>query len=202
MKKLLLILPALLLLASCATVNINSHQLTNSPKKYDSLLVVMTTAEDLFYEWNEENYQYVFFGKFNDLDNDAIRKSMSNSLRRQFHPNKLLFVNDFFPIHKPIPFEEFNSTLQKLNFDAILLVHTRAQWLQEDISDGDMIYRPNTDKHVFLIDGQSFDTVWMGKVRGYGSPLNDFQDLYNRFSKNLAMDLHQKGFIEKAFPMF
>lgn len=200
--KTLLSISALILLASCATVNINSHQLTNTPVKYESLLVMMTHAEDLFYEWDEENYQHVFFGKFNDLDNDAQRKSMGNSLRRQFHPNRLLFVNDYFPVHKLISYEDFGSTLQELDFDAILLVHTRAQWLQEDISDGDLILRPNTDKHVFLIDGQSQETVWMGKVRGYGSPMNDFSDIYNRFSKNLAQNLHQQGFIGKAMPMF
>lgn len=202
MRKLLFSVPALLLLASCATVNIHSQKLSQDTNTYKSFLVLQTTAEDIFYEWNEENYQYILFGRFNDLDHDQDRKMLANSLKRFMHPIQLRFANEFFPIHRPIPYEDFMETVEKLDHEGILLVHTREKWVDEEYTDSGRITRPNSEYHVFILDREKMDMVWLGKSRASGAMVNDFQDLYNAFSRELAKDLHLNGLIQKTRPIY
>lgn len=188
-----------MVLASCASVNFNSQKLINQEKTYNSLFVLLTHSDDTFYEWDEDNYQYLFFGKFNDLDHDSDRKMLSNSLKRYLNSVNLTFANQHFPIHKPVPYSEFMEKIGELDFDGMLIVHTREKWVDEEYTDSGRVTRPNSGYHLFLLDKEDLEIAWLARTNVAGTAMHNFQEIYNSFSRELGKEMHQKGLIRRPY---
>lgn len=197
MKRLLLILPLMIVVFSCATIDINSFLLSEPTSQYKEILVLFSNAEEEFYEWNEENYHYTIMGRVNNLDQSRFRQRFMKELQTQLAPTKFQSVESFFPLQKVIQFDEFMSRIEDTNIEAILLVNTRGFWNNELVLDGDVYLQPNAEYHCFLIDKNALENVWMAKVGTYGHSLNTHAGLQNRFISQLGKELYSKNLIAK-----
>ncbi|WP_194775452.1 hypothetical protein [Pararhodonellum marinum] len=197
MKRPIILLPLMLALFSCATIDMNSFMVGEPTSLYSEILVLFTDAEDEFYEWNEENYQYTLMGRINSLDKARLRERLTKEMRSQLMPTRIRSVEDFFPIQKLLPYEEFMSRLEATQVEAILVVNTRGSWNTELFLDGEVYHQPNAEYHCFLIDRNGMEKVWMAKVGTYGHSLNTHSGLQNRFIQHLGKELHAKNLINK-----
>lgn len=196
MKKIILVCSVLAMFSSCITVNLNGHKLTEDVKQYDSLLLIFTDSDDTFFEWNEENYNYVINTRFNGLDQERNREKFAYHIRKYFNGTKIFNASQVFPLHKPIDYADFMHQIENINFDAILLVHSKGEWIHERVSDGDTVTKLNAEYHIFLIDKYDYQNVWIAKSDAVGSGgWNQFSDLYERISMDLASKLKENGFI-------
>lgn len=197
MMKSILVLLFSILISSCVSVNMTGYQVSEDVKNFNSLLVVFSDSDQTFYQWDEENYDFVINTRFNSLDQDRNRKAFANTLQKNLNKTKIVSANNIFPIHKPISYADFNQQLTNLEVDGILLVHTKGQWIQETVIDGDTVTKPNAEWHIFLIDKADMQNIWIGKSGAYGSAFNNFSDLYEKISKEIGSSLSAKGFINK-----
>lgn len=197
MKRPIILLPLISALFSCATIDMNSFMVGEPTSLYGEILVLFTNAEDEFYEWNEENYQFTLMGRANNLDQAKFRERLTKEMRIQLRPTRIRSVEDYFPIQKPIPFEDFMSRLEKTHVEAILVVNTRGFWNTDLVLDGSVYQQPNAEYHCFLIDRNGMEKVWMAKVGTYGHSLNTHIGLQNRFIYQLRKELYAKNLIAK-----
>lgn len=195
MKKLLIFSFVVLLMQSCISARINSHKLVENTKKYEKLLLLITDAENVFYQWDDENFNAVINGRFNDMDGLDRRRILGNNLQKQMPMVKILPADRQFDIHKLVSLDEFMNKVSDLDFDAVLLVHTRGLWREEVVMGGDSRFSPKSEFHIFLMDRNLFDNQYIAKINVDGSPNNSFEDLFDRLAKELATDLGNKGFI-------
>lgn len=197
MKKSTLVFLFAILMSSCVSVNMTGYQVSDDVKKFSSLLVIFSDSDQTFYQWDEENYDYVINTRFNSIDQDRNRKVFANALQKNLNKTKIVTANSVFPIHKPISYAEFNHKLKELEVDGILLVHTKGQWIQETVVDGDTVTKPNAECHIFLLDKSDMQNMWIAKSEAFGSAINNFADLYQKISKEIGSSLSAKGFINK-----
>ncbi len=190
----MLLLPLMLVLASCATINMNSYML-GEPKRYGEILVLFTNSEDEFFEWDEENYEYTLMGRINNLDQARLRERLTEEMRNQLIRTRIRSVEDYFPLQKLISFDDFMSGLDNTKIDAILVVNTRGVWNTDRIVDGNTQRQPNAEYHCFLIDRNELEKIWMAKVGTYGHSLNNHKGLQNRFVQHLGRELDSKNLI-------
>ncbi len=197
MRKTTFVVFLLFAISSCVSVNLSGHKISEESKKFKSLLVVFSDSDQTFYQWDEENYDLVINTRFNNLDDEKYRNIFGKALQSKLSNTRLLFADKLFQIHKPISYAGFNQQLAHLEVDGILLVHTKGQWIQESVIDGDTVTKPNAEWHIFLIDKADMQNMWIGKSGAYGSAFNNFSDLYEKMSKEIGSSLSAKGFINK-----
>lgn len=202
MKRSILIAPLLLAIFSCATIDINSFMVGEPTSQYNEILVLFSNAEDEFYEWNEENYQYTLNGRFNNLDQARLRERLSKEMQNKLRPTRIRTVEEFFPLHKPISYEVFMSRLDNTQIEAILIVNTRGFWNNELVLEGSVYHQPNAEYHCFLLDRNGMEKIWMAKVGTYGHSLNTHSGLQNRFIEELGKDLYAKKLIKKPVNVY
>jgi hypothetical protein len=197
MKRSILLPLLLVVIYSCATIDINSFMMGEPTSQYGEILVMFTNAVDEFYEWNEENYNYTLMGRVNNLDQARMRERLTKEMQSQFLPTRIRSIEEIIPIQKPIPFEDFMIKLYRTNIDAILLVNTRGFWDNELVLDGSVYLQPNAEYHCFLIDRNGMEKVWMAKVGTYGHSLNTHRGLQSRFIYQLSKELSAKNLIKR-----
>lgn len=195
MKKLLALTVAALLMQSCISAHINSHKLVENSGQYEKLLLLITDSENVFYQLDEENFNAVINGRFNDMDGLERRRILGNQLQKYMPMVKILPADKQFDIHKLVSMDEFINKVSLLDFDAVMLLHTRGLWREERVIGGDSSFSPKSEFHVFLMDRNLFENQYMAKINVDGSSNNSFEDLYDRLAKELATDLGNKGFI-------
>jgi hypothetical protein len=195
MKKLLILSITALLMQSCISARINSHKLVENPGQYEKLLLMITDSENVFYQWDEENFNAVINGRFNDMDGLDRRRILGNNLQKHMPMIKILPADRQFDIHKLVSMDEFMNKISGLDFDGVLLLHTRGLWKEEVVIGGDSRLSPKSEFHVFLMDRNLFENQYMAKINVDGSPNNSFENLFDRLAKELATDLSNKGFI-------
>lgn len=196
MKKFLIFSLFALLIQSCITSRINSHKLVDQAGRYNKLLLLITDSEQDFYEWNQENFDYVIYSRFNHLDTDYERKVIGNALQRNIRPTIIVPADKAFTIHSEVSYADFMNTLNYLEYDAVLLVQIKGLWKEQRIREGDSYFVPRSEFHVFLIDKQRFKNQYLAKINvDGGSGWNNFEEIFSRFSRELAKDLSDKGFI-------
>lgn len=62
--------------------------------------------------------------------------------------------------------------------------------------EGDSYFVPRSEFHIFLIDNDRFKNQYLAKINvDGGSGWNNFEEIFSRFSRELAKDLSDKGFI-------
>ena len=195
MKRLLIIILFGWLAQSCISARINSHQMVQQPERFNQLLLLVTDSDNIFYEWNEDNYNAVLLGQFNSMDGFDLRKRIHNQLQMHLNTVKIIPADQKFDIHKLVSMDEFILNINDLEYDGILLVHTRALWREDVVINGDSYSNPRSEFHVFLMDKDLFEKQYMAKMSVDGSAINSFNNLFSRFSRELAKDLSNKGFI-------
>jgi len=197
MKQVFLIVFAIGVFSSCATVNINGYMVDDQVRgtRYGSILLLYSDSEELFYEWDEESYNFVFHAKFNDLDRVQYRKGLTQQFIKSFQNTRIYSADNFFPIHKPIPYEDFMQKLEEIEVDAIMVVQNRASWQSEVIIDGTTHHRPNVEYHFFLLDKSSLTNVWMANLGAYGAAVHNNSSLYSRMTRSLNKELREKRLV-------
>lgn len=196
MKKLLVFFLVVLLMQSCISARINSHKLVENSGQYEKLLLLITDAENVFYQWDDENFNAVINGRFNDMDGLDKRRILGNNLQKHMPMVKIIPADRQFDIHSLVSLDEFMNKVSDLDFDAVLLLHTRGLWREEVVIGGDSRLSPKSEFHIFLMDRNLFDNQYIAKINVDGSPNNSFDDLFDRLAKELSTDLGNKGFIE------
>ena len=197
MKRLIFLILLGCLLQSCVSSNINSHQLVKQPQKLERLLLLVSGSENIFYEWNEENYNAVLLGQFNSLDGQEVRKGIQNQLQQHLNTVLITPADKLFDIHRLVSMDEFMLHINELEFDGILLVHTRELWTEQQFMHGDVVNIHRSQFHVFLMNGSLFETQYISRMNLSGGAYTNFNSLFNRFSRDLARDLSNKGFIKR-----
>ncbi|MFD2203822.1 hypothetical protein [Shivajiella indica] len=84
MKKFLILSLFVLLMQSCISARVSSHKLVDNSIRYEKLLLLITDSENVFYHWDEENFNAIINGRFNDMDGQNRRRSLSNNLFDRF----------------------------------------------------------------------------------------------------------------------
>lgn len=195
MKKLVIFSLLVLLMQSCISAHINSHKLVENNSQYEKLLLLITDSENVFYQLDEENFNAVINGRFNDIDGLERRRILGNTLQMYMPMVKILPADKQFDIHKLVSLDEFINKVSPLDFDAVMLLHTRGLWREEVVIGGDSSFSPKSEFHIFLMDRNLFENQYISKVNVDGNPHNSFEDLFDRLAKELATDLGKKGFI-------
>lgn len=195
MKRLLIIILFAWLAQSCISARINSHQMVQQPERFHKLLLVVSDSENVFYEWNEDNYNAVILGQFNSMDGLDLRNRIHSQLQRHLNTVKFIPADEKFAVHKLVSLDEFILTVNELDYDGILFIHTRALWSEQVVINGDSYSNPRSEFHIFLMDKDLFENQYIAKMSVDGSAINSFNNLFSRFSRELAKDLSDKGFI-------
>ncbi|MBS9522538.1 hypothetical protein KIH41_07235 [Litoribacter ruber] len=186
-----------LIFASCATVNLNSHLLDPDSQgmKYQRILLLYSDSEEMFYDWDEENYNYVLYGKFNSLAQEKFRRDLGQSISRNLAGTRIFSADQFFAIHRPVSYQDFMNKLSEIDVDGILVVNARAIYQDEVFIDGDSVFRSNMEFQCFLIDKNNLSNVYLAQIGAHGAPIHSSMNVMDRFASNLGKDLHAKGLI-------
>ncbi|WP_143962350.1 hypothetical protein [Litoribacter populi] len=206
MKKSLLLVPLLFLAFACATVNVNSHLLDPNAQtlRYSSVLLLYSDSEEMFYDWDEENYNYVLYGQFNSLAQEKFRRDLGQSISRNLQGTKVHSADQYFAIHRPVSYQDFMNKLAEIDVEAILLVNARAIYQEEVFIDGDSVFRSNMEFQCFLIDKEDLSNVYLAQIGAHGAPIHSSMNVMDRFASNLGKDLYGKGLISnpRTFAQF
>ena len=183
------------ILSSCASVRVTEKMVTEDQVFYTSLMVVYSDFGPNFTQMDEDFFENAIKDRFNKLDDTRVREQLHRSLKRNFEPTPLEFMEDYFPVQAAISFEKYMEKLKNHNSRAILLINRRGFWSSSNIIDGTSYTSPNASYNCFLLDKDTLEVVWMGNFVVNGTSLSGYDTIHNHLTRNLVRRLQRNKLI-------
>ncbi len=202
MKNLLVCFFVVVLNFACVNSSINSVSNSWQGQKetfnFERMLLVITDSEHDFFEWNEDNYNHAILGRFNNLAGGTNRNLIGNSIQRYLPNTKLIPADRLFRTQDLVSLADFEMGIESTEFDAVLLVHTRELWSESVFMQDQMQLIPSSSYQVFVLDKQDFNKLFATQMRVNATNFNSFENLFDRFGRDLATNLGRRGFVKSS----
>ncbi|MBW3470043.1 hypothetical protein [Arthrospiribacter ruber] len=183
-----------LMLSSCYTPKsvVNNSELRQKGDVMNFILLYVDSSDEIF-EWNEEYYNRLLKGKFNNLERSQFRQVFHDKFRRKFNPTFVHNYADYFSTHKEYSFEEFNQQLSKQNIDHILLVSQKSSKSEVmPLVVGDWVLPATSNRNhyqVYLLERDNPNPIWISY--GYGLLEGGWYMRPKKISKYLAKTIRR-----------
>jgi len=198
----LLIICITILFSSCASSYISYQNLENPDTAYRKIFVVSVFKDINLKEFDKETYNSYFHDNINDLGTMDSRRIIENSIKNQIENPRTLVNTSHknFKVNIDINYEQFMQSVQEFDSDAILVVNETAYYyeINERIRSNGEIRKsesPNAVFHAYLIDANTLQPVWVGKIYSSGTSWDDSSSIYNSMSRQLNKKLIKEQFL-------
>lgn len=196
-KNLSLIFLSLLFLSSCASVRVKENRIIDEPRFFTSLLVVYAGGGIDYTNLNEAFFEKSIKPNFNKLASTEVREQFRRSMKRNFQPTPLTFMEDFFEVQTDVSFEEYMEKLERDNSKGILVVDERGFWQSVRVVNGTSQVSDNASYNCFLLDKDTKEVVWMGNFKIDGSVLSGYDVIHNHLMRNIVRRLERQKLIAR-----
>ncbi len=198
MKALPIALVLCLALSSCYTPKGLHTQLKAAPVQpvFDFMVLFVPVEEDI-YKLDQEAYDLLIRGNFNDLQHKNFRSHIHRSFSKTFKDTFVHDYQNFFEDHHPYSYEEFMGRLKEDGVNHILLITLKAEdKTVRPVVTRDFVLPVNyTDRQyqLYLFDLEQQQPLWLSY--GYMTITGGFSGIRtttNELARGAAKEL-KKG---------
>ncbi len=201
MKNLLIVCVSILL-SGCASSYVSFQNIEKPSEEYQKIFILTVFNEIDIKTLNEETYDKYFRDNINNLKAMDNRRHMENALKNEISNPRTLITSskDKFKVNIDVNYNEFISTVLECETEAILLINETEYYykVSERISKSGYIRKSESPKAVFqayLIDMNSMQPVWVGKIYSSGTQWDDSTTIYKSMSKKLNKQLIKENIL-------
>lgn len=196
-KKFFSFILVLSIATSCASVRVTENRVVEEPRFYTSLLVVTSSGEIDYTAMTEDFFNESIKPNFNKLASTQFREQFQRSMKRNFKPTPMNFMEDFFEVQSDVSFEEYMEKLHNDNSRGILVVDQRAFWQNVRLVNGNTQVSENASYNCFLLDKDTLQIVWMGNFKVNGTVLSGYDVIHNHLTRKLVKKLEKQRLVAK-----
>lgn len=157
---------AILLCGCVATLQSFNKKPLQAP--YKNILVLYVEGSFDLYKLDSATYTTALQRRFNSLGSADIRIAVESRFKEELISanTKVVQSSECFEVNKDISFQEFNSKVQSIGVDAILVVNTEKEMFanatNNNVKVNEAALRANLK--CYLIDVKSNEPFWLGQA--------------------------------------